>query len=287
MSRVSGQPPGATPTPIPVESIEDARVAVFRDLRDRDALGRHGVFIAEGDLVVRRLLAESPFTARSVFLSEARYAAMRGFLGEHAAHVPVYVAPQAVLDEVAGFHLHRGALAAGDRPDDTGVADLIRPLDPANRRATVVVLEDLANHDNVGGIFRSASAFGALGVILTRRCADPLYRKATRVSIGSTLTLPYARCDRATNAIAELHDAGFITLALTPDASATPITAWLSAHPSPGRLALLLGAEGAGLSRAALDAATARVRLGRMVGVDSLNVAVAAGVALHALAESG
>lgn len=266
-------------TPILIESIDDPRLEVFRDVRDRDAAGRLGVFIAEGDLVVRRLLAESPMRARAVLLSRARFAAMEPFLAEHARDAPVYVAAQDRLDALAGFHIHRGVLAAGDRPAPVELAGILRS---ASGAAPVVVLEDLTNHDNVGGIFRNASAFGAGAVVMTERCADPLYRKAIRVSIGATLTVPTARVRRAADAIDALHAHGFTTLALTPSADAIEIRDWVAMNRG-SRVALLLGAEGPGLSDAALRAATARVRIGPMSGVGSLNVAVAAGIALHAV----
>ncbi len=266
-------------TPISIESIDDPRLEVFRDVRDRDAAGRLGVFIAEGDLVVRRLLAESPLRARAVLLSRARFAAMEPFLAEHARGVPVYIAAQDRLDALAGFHIHRGVLAAGDRPAHGDLTNILRAA-PAS--ATVVVLEDLTNHDNVGGIFRNASAFGAGAVVMTERCADPLYRKAIRVSIGATLTIPTARVRRAADAIDALHAHGFATLALTPSADAMDIRDWVEMHRG-SRVALLLGAEGPGLSAAAMRAASARVRIGPMTGVGSLNVAVAAGIALHAI----
>ena len=268
---------------IPITSLDDPRVAVYRDLPDRDLAGEQGLFMAEGELVVRRLVEESPLVVRSLFLSEKRFRAMEPWLDERAAGAPIYVASQETLDAVAGFHLHRGVLAAGERPPRRDARALLADTPTP---AIVVVLEDLANHDNVGGIFRSASAFGVAGVILTNRCVDPLYRKATRVSIGATLTMPFARERTGRDALDALHGAGFVTVAMTPGADATELGEWLARAGSPERLALLLGAEGAGLKETTLAGAAARGRLGRMVGVDSLNVAVAAGIALYEIASS-
>lgn len=270
-----------SPSFIPVRSLDDPRIADFRNVKDRDLAGRRGVFIAEGDLVVRRLLAESPLKTRAVLVNPQRAASMREALEVAAAEdTPIYVAEQPVFDEIAGFHIHRGVLAAGERPAERDVRDLVSELP---ERTTVVVLEDLANHDNVGGVFRCAAAFGAGAVVLTDRCADPLYRKATRVSIGATLTTPFARCARITDALDALHEFGFETLALTPSAQAPEIRDWSGASTPRQRVAIVLGAEGPGLSRRAFDRARHSVRLGRMVGADSLNVVVAAGIALHAL----
>jgi len=265
---------------IQVRSLDDPRVADFRNVKDRDLAGRRGVFIAEGDLVVRRLLTESPLRTRAVLVNPQRADSMRDALAARSARIPIYVAEQHVFDEIAGFHIHRGVLAVGDRPPDRAPADLLRDLPD---RATVVFLEDLTNHDNVGGVFRCAAAFGASGALLTERCADPLYRKATRVSIGATLTVPFARAPRTTDALAGLHDVGFETIALTPAAHAPEILSLAAESSLPARRAILLGAEGPGLSATALRGARRQIRLGDMVVTDSLNVVVAAGIALHAL----
>lgn len=265
---------------IPVRSLDDPRVTDFRNVKDRDLAGRRGVFIAEGDLVVRRLLTESPLRSRAVLVNPQRAESMRDALAAHSARIPIYVAEQRVFDEIAGFHIHRGVLAVGERPPERAPADVLSDLP---ERATVVFLEDLTNHDNVGGVFRCAAALGASAVLLTERCADPLYRKATRVSIGATLTTPFARVPRTTDALDALHDAGFEAIALTPAAQAPEIRSWLSETTLPARRAILLGAEGPGLSATALRGARRQIRLGDMIGADSLNVVVAAGIALHAL----
>ncbi len=268
---------------IPVSRFDDPRIADFRNVKDRDLAGRRGVFIAEGDLVVRRLLTESPLKTRAVLVNPKRAETMSEVLAASAEHTAVYVAEQNVFDDIAGFHLHRGVLAVGERPPERAPAEL---LESFSGPSMVIVLEDLTNHDNVGGIFRCAAAFGVDGLMLTERCADPFYRKATRVSIGSTLTVPHARAPRAKDAITALHDAGYETIALTPSSDAVEVCQWRRERRKASRLAILLGAEGDGLSRSALKLAGHQVRLGQMVGADSLNVVVAAGVALHALRET-
>lgn len=268
------------PAFIPIHDLADPRVAAFRNVKDRDLAGRRGVFIAEGDLVVRRLLTESPLRSQAVLVNPQRAASMGEALRDAATRLPVYVAEQDVFDGIAGFHIHRGVLAVGERPAPRAPADVLGALPD---RATVVVLEDLTNHDNVGGVFRCAAAFGAGAVLMTERCADPLYRKAIRVSIGAALTVPFATSARITDLIDALHASGFETLALTPSPNAPEIREWIRDSTSPRRIALMLGAEGPGLSRRAQSSAHHSVRLGRMVGADSLNVVVAAGIALHAL----
>lgn len=262
-----------------IEDRDDPRVAAYRFVKDRDLIGRNGLFLAEGELVIRRLIDDSPFGVRSIFLSRTRRRAMEDAILRLPLEVPVYVAEQHVFDTIAGFPMHRGAMAVGDVPAARSAHDLLAPLPPVAR---VLALDDMTNHDNIGGLFRSASAFGVGGVVLTERCADPLYRKATRVSIGATLVVPFARARTMVEAIECLHAAGFTTLALTPAADAVEILDWMRGM-APARVAVLLGSESAGLSDTALRAATRRVRLGRMIGADSLNVAAAGAIALHAI----
>lgn len=266
-------------SPIAIITFDDPRVELYRNVQDRDLLGRRGVFMAEGELVVRRLIRESPLPILSVLVNPVRFAAMASDLRALPPGTPVYVAEQDVFDAIAGFHIHRGVLAVGRPPEPRPTSDLLQTLPPD---AVVLYLEDLHNHDNIGALFRCAAAFGAAGVILSERCADPLYRKATRVSIGATLTVPFVR-DEPAGAFGALRAAGFTLVALTPDASAAEIGDWAASPARPSRVALMLGAEGPGLTRRSLDAADHRLRIGAMVRADSLNVAVAAGVALHAL----
>jgi tRNA G18 (ribose-2'-O)-methylase SpoU len=242
----------------------------------------HGLFIAEGEKVIRRAVAAG-YPVRSVLVTPGRLAGIRGLAGSCGA--PVYLVPPAVAEQVTGYHVHRGALAAMARKPLPTVAEVLAGCGPRSR---LIVLEDLVDHGNVGAIFRCAAALGVAAVVLSPRCADPLYRRAVKVSMGAVFAIPYARMGSWYGGLAELRAAGFRLLALTPDQRA----AALDELPLPGRAALLLGSEGDGLSyRWQQDAdqlacirmspeATAR-------GVDSLNVVAAAAVACHSLLRAG
>jgi tRNA G18 (ribose-2'-O)-methylase SpoU len=254
--------------PLAVDDPDDPRLADYVGLSDPDLRRRieaeSGFFIAESPLVVRRLLG-SGRRVRSVLVTADQHAALHDVLATVA--VPVYVAAPPVLRRVVGFELHRGAVASADRwplppsPDVLGAA----------RR--IAVCERINDHENLGVVFRSAAALGIDAVLLDGECADPLYRRCVRVSIGHVVTLPWTRIA----SLAELRSAGFATVALTPHPDATAIdeVAW------PGRVALLLGAEGPGLSDAWRRAADVRVRIPMAPGADSLNVATAAAIAFH------
>jgi tRNA G18 (ribose-2'-O)-methylase SpoU len=256
---------------IPVDDPRDPRIEPYRAVRERDLIGRQGRFIAEGEVVLRVLLARSRFRVESVLVSEKR-AGVGGVLAEVPPRVPVYVVPQAAMSEVAGFAIHRGLLAVGRREPMASAAELLRNAAPV---ATVLGLVGLANHDNVGGVFRNAAAFGADAVLLDETSCDPLYRKAIRVSVGAALITPFSRGGTAGDLVGALKEAGFEVVALSP-AGAQPIASYRRAP----RTALLLGAEGAGLPPALL-ARTRTVRIGMAAGFDSLNVATASGIALH------
>ncbi len=264
----------------PIETLDDPRVELYRNVKERDLHRQSKVFLAEGELVVRRLIEESPFAVHSVLINEVRLRAMSDALSKLDPGVPIYQAPQKMFDEIVGYPIHRGVLAVGVRPEQTGIDAM---LDSMPDHALVVVMEDLANHDNVGGVFRCGAAFGVDAVLLSPRCADPLYRKATRVSIGSTLTIPFARAKEDGEIIQSLHAHNFETLALTPRVDATDLSSWFDSQGATKKTALLLGAEGGGLRDDTLRAAAHRIRIGKMVSVDSLNVVVAAGIALHAV----
>ncbi|RZM00570.1 MAG: RNA methyltransferase, partial [Sphingomonas sp.] len=190
------------------------------------------------------------------------------------ADVPLYVVPPAVLDVVAGFPLHRGVLAIGRRAPDPGADVLLREAGDGD----VLLLCGIANHDNMGGIFRNAAAFGVRAVLLDADCCDPLYRKAIRVSVGAALTVPFARLGRDEDALAILDRHGIVPVALSP-AGALPLHAWQPRR----RNAVLLGAEGPGLAPTLL-ARTETVRIDMVAGFDSLNVATTSGIVLHHLA---
>lgn len=263
-----------------IASLLDPRIVDYRDIRDADLLGRKGLFMAEGRLVVWTLLADSRFRARSVLLSDAAWEAMREAILSLDAPPPVYVAPQDIVSAVAGFHVHRGCLAVGERGEMMSPATALSSVAPGP--ALVVALEGLSNHDNVGAIFRNAAAFGAGAVLLDHRSCDPLYRKAIRVSMGAALRTPFARAADAAELLKELSASGFSTVALATSAVMT-IDELANAPARPARIALLLGAEGPGLTDATLAAADHTVRIPMAPGTDSLNVATAAAIAMHRL----
>ncbi len=253
---------------IRVDDAGDPRLADFRSLRDpaRD----DGFFIAEGELVIRQLVA-SPYAVRAVLLTATRWERLRPVLGGLGA--PGYVAPLDVMRRVTGFDIHRGAVASAARP---------HPADPmavAARATTLAVLEDLTDHENLGAVFRNAAAFGVGGVLLSPRCADPLYRRAVRVSMGHVLRMPFARLAPWPDGLGSLAADGWEVVALTPDGEETVA----AIGPPHRKVALLLGTEGPGLSAAARAAAARRVRIPMAAGVDSLNVATAAAIAFHRL----
>ncbi|MCA9310153.1 MAG: RNA methyltransferase [Phycisphaerales bacterium] len=256
-----------------VEHLDDPRVAPFRNVRDRD-LQRDHLFMAEGRFVVRALLTQSLYDTHSILVTPAAHEAMADVLD---GRTDVLLADQQVMNGIVGFDIHRGCLAAGIRRPVPPLDAFLDTL-PPERPALLVLLEDLTNHDNVGAIFRTALAFDAAAILVTRRTCDPLYRKSIRVSMGAALRLPFIEIDSAAHACALLHQRGFTTLALTPAADALPLEALA---PTP-RLALLLGEEGPGLTPEALAGAGARVRINTGDCVDSLNVAAAAAIAIHA-----
>lgn len=261
--------------PIRIDDPDDPRIAAYRDIRERDLKGREGLFVAEGAVVLNVLLGSGRFAPRSILLLENRVAGLAARLASVPAHVPVYVADAAVLDRVAGFHMHRGVLAIGLRRPDDGVEDLLATL-PED--ALVVVLVGVSNHDNVGAIFRNAAAFRADAVLLDGTCCDPLYRKAIRVSVGAALKVPFAQASDAGAIIAALAAAGFEQFALSP-AGAIALSSLKPAR----RTALFFGAEGPGLPAAILQRLRS-VRISIADDFDSLNVAAASAVVLHHLA---
>jgi tRNA G18 (ribose-2'-O)-methylase SpoU len=192
-----------------------------------------------------------------------------------AAGVPVFTCSLALLQSITGFNIHRGCLAIGDRPA------AVPPVALMQGRGPLVVLEGIGNPDNVGLIFRNAAAFGVSGVVVGAGCCDPLYRKAIRTSMGAALTVPFAVDDEWPGALAQLRGARWTVIGMTPDAGARPIDDVRMGRDA--RVAVLLGSEGEGLSTAAMSAADERVRIPMCGTTDSLNVAVAAGVALYAL----
>jgi tRNA G18 (ribose-2'-O)-methylase SpoU len=264
----------------PIARLDDPRVAEYRNVPDPELLRAHGVFVAEGRQVVRTLLTASPLSTKSVLVSPAALEGLRDVL-ERRDDVPVYLADPHHLTAIVGFDVHRGCLAIGQRPPARPYEEVI---ESAGRSRLLVVAERVSNVDNIGGLFRNAAAFGAGAVLLSPGCCDPLYRKAIRVSIGTSLRVPFGVIDRWPQGLTLLKRAGFSVLALTPDGSAPDLVEWAARAPWPERIALLLGHEGDGLSEAAMAAADVRVRLTMQPGIDSLNVATAAGIAMYVCA---
>jgi tRNA G18 (ribose-2'-O)-methylase SpoU len=262
-----------------VTAAEDPRLADYLRLTDV-ALRRvkepaEGMFIAEGEKVIRRALAAG-YPLRSLLLEEKWLEGLADVVA--ATDVPIYLAAREVLDATTGYAVHRGALAAMSRTALPAAADLVAG---ASRLA---VLEDVNDHTNIGAIFRAAAGLGVDAALLTPRCADPLYRRAVKVSMGAVFALPYARLESWRSGLDLLREAGFTTVALAGDGSLT--LSELAEQQRP-RLALLLGAEGTGLSPATIADADLSVRIPMARGVDSLNVAAAAAVAFYATAATG
>lgn len=269
---------------IQITDADDPRVADYGDIRERDRIGGGG-FIAEGTVVLDHLLKSARFRPTSLFVLNSRLDGIAGRLAQVPADVPVYVTDRAVMDEVAGFAIHRGVLAHGvereasgeeaEREETGGLADLL--LAARRHGGPLVVAVGLANHDNVGAIFRNAAAFGASGVVLDATSCHPLYRKAIRVSVGTTLTLPWHHGAAIEAIVPALEVSGHHPVALSPRG-----TSDLSGFvPRPG-IALLLGSEGRGLPEALMERCET-VRIAMAPGIDSLNVATSAAIVLSRL----
>ena len=260
---------------IPVSDIEDLRISAFRDVKERDLTGRQGLFVAEGEVVLRVLASPASRCAPvAVLIADKRLEALREVLERMPEHVPVHTAPQDVLDGIAGFHLHRGILALGRKPEPLAPGAF---LDGLPEQAVLVGACGIGNHDNMGGLFRNAAAFGAAGLLLDETCCDPFYRKAIRVSVGAVLRTPFITGLTAATIVEALEAHGFEVLALTPSA----IETLSELKPAP-RTAILLGSEGPGLSPEVIS--RCRPLAIRMSGgFDSLNVAATSAVALHHL----
>ncbi len=243
-------------------------------MRERDLVGREGLFVAEGEVVLRVLTRSTLAEPVSVLIAEKRQAALSEIIDALPAETPVYLATQAAMDAVVGFPIHRGVLALGRHAPLPSATELLASL-PAE--ALVLVLCGIANHDNVGGLFRNAAAFGADAVLLDADCCDPLYRKAIRVSVGAALTMAFARLGRDEDLVGALAGAGFQALALSPRGETR-----LADLPRPPRAAVLLGAEGPGLADDLL-ARSRTIAIPMATGFDSLNVATTAGIVLHHL----
>lgn len=270
----------------PISSLDDPRVAHYVDVKEKqlhlhrevDGSAPYGLFMAEGELVVRELV-RSRFHVRSILVTPARLGTMRESLEAAEVRAPVYVVEPGMLEAMVGFDLHRGVLAVGvrERPRELGeLLDTVRGL---------VVLEDLTNHDNVGGVFRNIACLAGprVGVVFSPRCCDPLYRKSVRISIGHVLHIPYAVASDWPGALRTIGAAGFETLAMTPGEGSEDITKL----PPIKKPAIVIGAEGAGLTAGAMAAASRKVRIPIRDEADSLNANVACAIALHRLFDVG
>ena len=261
-----------------IDELADPRVADYAHVGDPAWLRDHGLFVAEGRLVVERLIHSGRFRIRSILLTPAALDALAHVL--ESGQAPVYLVRADAMERLTGFDFHRGCLALAERADTRGL-----PAWPAHG-GRLLGLEGIANPDNVGGLFRVAAAFGADAVILDPTSGDPLYRKAVRTSMGSVLHMPCARLDQWPAALGAFRRDGFTIVALTPREPALRLDEYARSLQRGQHLILLVGAEGAGLSDPVLEFADARVRIPVAASVDSLNVVVAAGIALAALQPS-
>jgi tRNA G18 (ribose-2'-O)-methylase SpoU len=261
---------------IEVDDPADPRLADYRDLRDvslrRHLEAEHGLFLAEGEKVVRRAVTAG-FAPRSFLMAPRWLDGLADVLA--TSDVPCYVVSEALAELVSGFHVHRGALASLERRPLPSVDDVLTGA------RSVLVLEDVVDHTNVGAIFRSGAALGFDAVLLSPRCADPLYRRSIKVAMGAVFALPWTRIDDWHDALPDLSARGFTTVALTLADDAVPVA---DAVAGVDRLALVLGTEGHGLSRRWEDAADRRAVIPMAAGIDSLNVAAATAVACYVAA---
>ena len=256
-----------------IDDPADPRLADYRDLRDvelrKHLEAEHGLFLAEGEKVVRRAV-EAGFTPRSLLMAPRWLEGLTDVLATTDA--PCFVLSEALAEEVTGFHVHRGALASLERRPLPSVESVL-----ASARS-VLVLEDIVDHTNVGAIFRSGAALGFDAVLLSPRCADPLYRRSIKVGMGAVFTMPWTRLPDWYDAMPALSAAGFTTVALTLAADSTPIE---TAVAGVERLALVLGSEGHGLSPRWERSSDRRAIIAMRAGIDSLNVAAASAVACY------
>ena len=296
-----------SPNILPIASLDDERVAVYRNLKDRELTRLHGLFIAEGELLVRRLL-ESDFAVHSVLLADRKLDAIAPLV---PTGIPVYVAPREQVDKIVGFQFHNGVMACGHRKPPLNLDDLairrgagilpacgegILPSRPAGVSPaesedndkiacetpapplTLVVLPEITKTDNLGALLRISAAFGVSAVLLGERCCDPFYRESVRVSMGAVFRLPLVQAENLAADLVRLRDVHGVTLCATVlDEQACP----LATLARPDRLAILLGNETTGLSPAYVDLCGIKATLPMQMGTDSLNVAVAAAVFLY------
>jgi tRNA G18 (ribose-2'-O)-methylase SpoU len=265
--------------PIIIDSADDSRLDPFRNIKGQTR--RHDdTFVAESELVLERLFS-SHFVVRSILLTAARaerlHGDLRAYVDAQSASTKIFIAHQSIIDAVVGYPLHRGVISVVERPTLPSAQSVLQ------RSQTLVVLEQVMDPENVGTVFRHCAGFGVDGVLLHGPTGDPLYRKTIRTSMGWTLAIPYARTTDGSSLPELLRAHGFVTLALTPASGSQLLSEAVGMLDSSARIALLLGAEGPGLTAETLAAVDHCVRIPMNDGVDSLNVATAAAVALYAL----
>lgn len=262
-----------------IASADDPRLDPYRRVADPGWIREQGLFVAEGRLVVERLLALGRFRVHSILVNRAAGEAMRPLLA--AAQTTVLACHDPTLESITGYNFHRGCLALVYRPRELDVT----AFQDARR---LLGVESVANPDNIGGLFRTAAAFGTDGIVLNATSGDPLYRKALRTSMGAALRIPYARVEAWHATLRQLRTRGFRIVALTPADGAKDLAELAESVGKDDRVIVLVGAEGAGLGADTIALADVAVRIPINSAVDSLNVVVAAGIALHALtAETG
>ncbi len=256
---------------IKIDDPDDPRIADFRDIRERDLVGRQGKFIAEGRVVLNVLVNEAPQDILSFLILENRLEGVADLLAKVPIGVPIYVVSANVIDKIAGFHLHRGLLAVARCKPEVDIKSFVSAL-PAN--ALLLILAGISNHDNMGAIFRNAAAFEANGVLMDAASCDPLYRKAIRVSVGACLQVPFTKASTILEICDLLAVFGYQLGALSPQGQEA-----INQFPKYGRRALILGTEGQGLSKEILQSVRS-FKIPMSNKFDSLNVATAAGIAL-------
>jgi len=264
---------------MPVQRIvgtDDPRVAEYRDVPDAELMRSRGLFVAEGRLVVRRVLEDGRFRVRSVLVNDAARRDLESVFGTIPPATPIFLCQTADFLGITGHDMHRGCLALVERPPATSLAVVLASA------KTIVVLEGVTDPDNVGSVFRNAAALGAEGVLLSPTCCDPFYRKAIRTSMGAVLRVPIARAAEWPAALMAVRAAGFTLVALTPRQPSETLERYAAGLRS-SRFALIVGTEGAGLTPAVESAADVRVSIPMPGDIDSLNLAVAVGIALFAL----
>ena len=263
---------------IRIEDAHDPRLAHYAGVREPRQLRDHGLMIVEGRFVVRRALSVPHIHVRSLLLNDAAFSSLGDMLDGIAADLDVFVTTPDVITGATGFNMHRGCLALADRPPAQTMEAVL-----ADGRL-VVILERVVDPDNVGSVVRSAEAFGVDATLLSPGCADPFYRKAIRTSSGSALVVPFASAAPWPDVLSAIRAAGFATVAMTLD-GAMDIGDFVATPAARGRVAVLFGSEGHGLTPGALACADHRVRIPMTGALDSLNIATTAGIVLHRLHE--